>query len=69
VSFDGAPTGAQRDVIGDVVITTKLCSTDQGGACGAAGATELVQSLLSYRVPAEDQEPASDEPSSKPPGS
>ena len=36
VKFDGAPTGAQRDVIGDVVITTKLCSTDQGAACGAA---------------------------------
>ena len=57
VKFDGAPTGAQRDVIGDVVITTKICTVTESD-CGPLGFDDVGQSILAYRVPAAAKAPA-----------
>jgi hypothetical protein len=58
VRFDGAPSATQRDVIGDVVITTKLCSTPEGSCGPIGGDGGKIQSLIAYRVPAGAKAPA-----------
>src|SRR5947209_13102687 len=58
VQFSSPPSAFQKNVIGDVVITTPICTTS-GTGCSAPGwGVTSAQSVLAYRVPAGVDAPA-----------